>query len=208
MKACQYVNERKPVILREIANEQAARRRFHPKIRPSVVPFTAFHVARGGLSYCQRSPFAASSAVKTARLNYFSACKIRPFARFLVPYYCSLDGWCGVKCWLCNSYACTLLLAIFPHKEFVLPSNAVSERCRKPACHGFSWYCSKVSAARKAFCRTAVGRMLKKHRTPTDFSFFIFHFSFNIVPLQPNSENPMHSTPGAPVIDGLAGGRM
>ena len=50
--------------------------------------------------------------------------------------------------------------------------------------------------------------MLKNACTPADFSFFIFHFSFKVVPLQPNSENPMHSTPGWPVIDGKAGGRM
>ena len=31
--------------------------------------------------------------------------------------------------------------------------------------------------------------------------FFIFHFSFKVVPLHPNSENPMHSTTAAPVIE-------
>ena len=43
--------------------------------------------------------------------------------------------------------------------------------------------------------------MLKNACTLADFSFFILHFSFNVVPLHPISENPMHSTTTTPVIE-------
>ena len=169
MKARQCVSGRKSVILRKTANGEAVHGCFYGERWPLATPFMAFRVAKGGLPHSQKASFAAFSAVKTVRFNRVSACKTRPFARFLMSYYCTLGGWCNVKCLHCNSYVCTLQRAIFPHKKFVLPNNAVSERWEKTMCHGCLLYCCKVSAGLKAYCWTTVGRMLKKPRTPTDF---------------------------------------
>ena len=169
MKARQCVSGRKSVILRKTANGEAVHGCFRCERWHSVIQFTAFHALKGGLLQHGRPPFTVSFAANTVRFYRLSACKTRPFARFLMSYYCTLGGWCNVKCLHCNSYVCTLQHAIFPHKKFVLPNNAVSERWKKTVCHGCLLYCCKVSAGLKAYCWTTVGRMLKKPRTPTDF---------------------------------------
>lgn len=127
---------------------------------------------------------------------------------FFMPCHCTWRCKTYVRCWQRECYACTLLRAIFPHKMFVPQKSAVSGRLVKSMCHAFALLYGKVSFPENSMKRMPIGQMLKMPCTPTDFSFFIFHFSFIVVPLQPNSENPMHSTPGAPLIDGLAGGRM